>query len=158
MEPVISLEFSAAATEILPTNAPVSEFTSGIDIQNIVEPSATLVDIIKTPQPIFIEASSALEGTYWSIGSETREVIHFLSEGEMAGTVGCNNFFATYKERSPNIDIRLLGSTILDCEDGTKPNEFIGLLEASNTFTLTQNELHLMDKDNKIIFLSLIHI
>jgi len=70
----------------------------------------------------------------------------------MAGTVGCNNFFATYEERLPNIDIRLLGSTFLDCADGTKPKEFIDLLETANSFSITPNKLHLMDKDNEIVF------
>jgi len=93
-----------------------------------------------------------LEGTHWSLGSDAREVIHFLSKGDMAGTVGCNNFFANYKEDSPNIDIRLLGSTFLDCTDGTKPKEFIDILETAYSFSITQNELHLMDKDNEIVF------
>ena len=153
VEPVISLKLSASDIDILSSNAPVNELTSDIDIQGIAEPSLDdLVDIKTDPQPIIIETSSSLEGTHWSLGSDAREVIHFLSEGEMAGTVGCNNFFATYKEHSPNINIRLLASTFLDCADGTKPKEFIDLLEAANSFAITQNELHLMDKENEIVF------
>ena len=151
-EPVISSRLSGSDIETSPSDANLNNLTSGIDIQSIVEPSLALVDIKANPEPILIEASSSLEGTHWSLGSDAREVIHFLSEGEMAGTVGCNNFFAAYKEHSPNIDIRLLVSTFLDCADGTKPKEFIDLLEASNSFTVTQNELYLMDKDNEIVF------
>jgi len=76
-------------------DANLYSLTSGIDIQSIVEPSLALVDIKTNPEPILIEISSSLEGTHWSLGSDAREVIHFLSEGEMAGTVGCNNFFVT---------------------------------------------------------------
>jgi len=128
------------------------KYTDGSTLSKPTERSFNLVDIKTDPQPILIKTSSSLEGTNWSLGSDAREVIHFLSEGEMAGTVGCNNFFATYKERTPNIDIRLLGSTFLDCADGTKPKEFIDLLEAANIFAITQNELHLMDEDNEIVF------
>ena len=152
LEPVISLGLSTSDIDTLPANAPVNELTAGIDIKGIADPSMALIDIKTDPQPILIETNSSLEGTNWSLGSDAREVIHFLSEGEMAGTVGCNNFFATYKERSPNIDIRLLGATFLDCADGTKPKEFIDLLETANSFAVTQNELHLMDKDNEIVF------
>jgi len=152
LEPVILPELSAIYVDTLPTNSPVSDLTSGFDIQSIAEPSLALVDIQTDPQPILTEASSSLEGTNWSLGSDAREVIHFLSEEDMAGTVGCNNFFATYKERDANIDIRLLGSTFLDCADGTKPKEFIDILEAAYSFAITQNELHLMDKDNEIVF------
>ena len=145
VEPVISLDLNTS-------NTPVNELTSSIDIQGLSEPSLPLIDIRTEPQPLLLQTSLSLEGTIWSLGSDAREVIHFLSDGEMAGTVGCNNFFATYKERSPNIDIRLLGSTFLDCADGTKPKEFIDLLESTISFAVTQNELHLMDKNNEIVF------
>ena len=152
LESLITPDSSSSNIETLPATAPLNELTSSIDIQRKAEPSLALVDIQPEPQPILTKTSSSLEGTNWSLGSDAREVIHFLSEGEMAGTVGCNNFFATYKERSPNIDIRLRGSTFLDCKDGTKPKEFIDLLEDANSFAVTQNELHLMDKDNEIVF------
>ena len=147
-----SLDSSSSYIEALPARAPLNDLPSGLDTQSMAEPSLALSDIKTDPEPIIIETSSYLVGTHWSLGSDAREVIHFLSEGEMAGTVGCNNFFAIYKERSPNIDIQLLGSTFLDCSDGTKPKEFIDLLETANSFAVTQNELHLMDKDNEIVF------
>jgi len=152
LETVISSSLRASDTEISPAGTLGNALTSNTDIQNIYEPSLALVDIQTNPEPILTETSSSLVGTHWSLGSDAIEVIHFLSEGEMAGTVGCNNFFATYEEHSPNIDIRLLGSTFIDCADGTKPKEFVDILEAAYSFAITQNELHLMDKDNEIVF------
>jgi len=151
LEPVISPDDGSGGIETLPTEPLVNELTSDPDIEGSAEPSLALVDIKTVPRPIILEASSSLEGTKWSLGSDARKVIHFLSEGEMAGTVGCNNFFASYKEKSPKLDIRLLGSTFLDCADGTMPKEFIDLLEATISFAVTQNELHLIDKNNEIV-------
>jgi len=152
LESLKSPDSSSSHIETFPAGAPVNDIRAGIDIQINAEPSLVQVDIKTDPKPILIETSSSLEGTHWVLGSDTREIIHFLSEGEIAGTVGCNNFFATYKELSPNIDIKLLGTTFLDCTDGTKPKEFVDLLEAVNSFAITQNELHLMDIDNEIVF------
>jgi len=139
LEPVISSYLSASDIETLPADTSVNDITSGIDIHTIAEPFLAMVDIKTDLQPVLLETSSSLEGTNWSLGNDAREIIHFLSEGEMAGTVGCNNFF-------------VLGSTFLDCADGTKPKEFFDLLEAANNFVIIQNELHLMDKDNEMVF------
>jgi len=97
LEPMVSPDLSASDIDTLPAKTPVNNLTSGLDIQSIAEPSLPRVDIKTDPQPIIIETSSSLEGTNWSLGSDPRKAIHFLSEGEMAGTIGCNNFLLPIK-------------------------------------------------------------
>jgi len=75
--------------------------------------------------------------------------IQFLGDGNIAGSLGCNSFFAVYKTSDNNINIQSQISTLIDCEDNSKPNDFIEILETSNRYIATQDRLRLLNQDNE---------
>jgi len=95
--------------------------------------------------------ASKLEGTQWAVKSEQQEFIQFLTDGDIAGVVGCNSFFARYKEESANVNISFVASTFVECEDNSKPQEFIDVLSLTRSYSVNGEDLELMDENNYVI-------
>jgi len=96
-------------------------------------------------------SASQLEGTQWVVKSEQQEFIQFLTGGDIAGAVGCNSFFAQYKEEGANMNISFVASTFVECEDNSKPQEFIDVLKLTRSYSVTREDLKLRDESNYVI-------
>ncbi|WP_342675795.1 META domain-containing protein [Methanofollis sp. UBA420] len=124
----------------------------------------TLMDANGTKVLMFAKAvppqPKPLTGTNWTLeslhtgdavssviaGSEITAV--FDEDGRIAGSAGCNRYFATYTVNGTEMTIGPAGSTLMACTDEDimkQESTFLSLLESVASFTIEGDRLSLMD-------------
>ena len=143
-EPAPQILSAAPLPEFLPEriSEPISE---PIAIVPLSEPAPLLTDI-DAPSPLF------LAQTDWLIEGSPEDFIHFLDNGDMAGALSCNSFFARYDAGHRELNFSALTTTSIPCADQSKPQEFIDNLKQAKSYIFSQGELLLLDDQSDIIF------
>jgi len=105
-----------------------------------------------------ISNSGDLEGPTWVVteintdGSATAPVegtqlTATFEDGQVAGSAGCNNYFASYATDGEAIEIGPAGSTLMFCEqpEGTMDQEqaYLALLQSADTWDVSGDTLTL---------------
>ena len=106
------------------------------------------------------KVSQDLENTKWELVSlNQKEIkkldkiasINFEKESKVFGTLGCNNFFGTYKVNSTNLEIGQVGSTMMMCLDMSVENEYSKVLQNVKVYKMKENNLIFFDENSKEI-------
>jgi len=118
--------------------------------------------------PTTASPSSSLQGKTWRLTSFTNEsgsvvvlpgteiTAVFGADGRMAGSAGCNNYFASYQIFGNGIKIGPIGSTLKYCAEPTgvmaQETAYLRLLQSSTTYTVTADQLKISDGTNQLTF------
>jgi putative lipoprotein len=82
-------------------------------------------------------------------GQEDRPFVIFMPEGKVSGSGGCNRFFSSFETSGLLLKIGIIGSTRMFCQDPPwlmeMEGDFLGCLERSSRFELTQDSLKIFD-------------
>ncbi len=76
-------------------------------------------------------------------------------EKRVAGSTGCNNYFATYEVTGKELKIAEAGVTRMACPDMTVENAFVQQLNKIAYFKRIKRELHLFDAMDKLLMIAL---
>jgi heat shock protein HslJ len=107
---------------------------------------------------------ASLEGTAWQVisynnGEEalvsplagTEITASFGEDGQLTGSAGCNNYFASYETDAGQISIGPVGSTMMMCNNppGMMDQEtaYMAALEASTTYSIQSDQLRMTDAE-----------
>jgi heat shock protein HslJ len=76
-----------------------------------------------------------------------------FSEGRVSGNSTCNRFLGTYSLKSNNLSIKPEITTLMSCPDEFMAQEqrFLQAMEQVSSYEITDNQLQLLDKDQKIL-------
>lgn len=127
-------------------------FVSGLSLVLISCSSTKGLEVSKVSQD--------LENTKWELVSlNQKEIkkldkiasINFEKESKVFGTLGCNNFFGTYKVNSTNLEIGQVGSTMMMCLDMSVENEYSKVLQNVKSYKMKENNLIFFDENSKEI-------
>ena len=127
-------------------------FVSGLSLVLISCSSTKGLEVSKVSQD--------LENTKWELVSlNQKEIkkldkiasINFEKESKVFGTLGCNNFFGTYKVNSTNLEIGQVGSTMMMCLDMSVENEYSKVLQNVKVYKMKENNLIFFDENSKEI-------
>lgn len=121
-------------------------------------------------QLVFVSAQETrladLDGTNWVLQEIIRdgEVIELVTDteitlefadGQVAGSAGCNSYFATYEADSISLVDAVIGSTMMACQEDIMQQEvvYLGALGAVTNFTRAENTLTATYGDgNQLVF------
>lgn len=83
----------------------------------------------------------------------TSPTFNFIPEEKrVAGSAGCNNYFASYEQTGKELRLGAAGLTRMACPDMTAEGAFVKKLEEIAYFKRIKRELHLFDaKDNLLM-------
>lgn len=120
-----------------------------------------LVEIVDQIQ-VDVMASNELLGTKWDLISYDEQTpvsgseltINFNADG-LGGSSGCNSYFGSYTVDGTNLSVSQVGSTMMACmEEGLMEQEsqFLTMLQAAATFTLTADQLTIHTAEGNLIF------
>ncbi len=125
-------------------------FTLGENMLTIHTPQGELVFTIKE--------DLSLEDTHWTLNGIVQgeaivstihdsEITAEFSEGQISGSAGCNNYFASYEREDTSLTLGLIGSTQMMCEDekNQREMEFLTALEGVAGFSISRDILTLTD-------------
>jgi heat shock protein HslJ len=119
---------------------------------------STILSFTRTVPP----APEPLVGTNWTLDSfHTNDAVSsvlagttitavFDDEGRVAGSAGCNRYFASYNVTGTSVSIGAIGSTKMHCSSpGVMPQEstYLASLSRATTFTITGDRLSLADEE-----------
>jgi heat shock protein HslJ len=95
--------------------------------------------------------------TVASVIAGTRITAEFTAAGNLTGTAGCNEYFATYQAEGATITIGPIGSTKMNCitPAGIMNQEqtYLGLLGDAAGFRIEGDRLELTDPEQKMLLL-----
>ena len=105
-------------------------------------------------------SNASLENTYWKamsfydtdIKATNKEAyINFEKNASVNGSLGCNNFFGTFKIDEKNISFSKMGSTRMLCKDMKTEYYFSKVLHDTKKYEIKGKTLNFFnDKDKKI--------
>ncbi|MCB9096454.1 MAG: META domain-containing protein [Arcobacter sp.] len=120
----------------------------------------TACSVVSVENNSSIKPMATLTNTYFKAtvlnGSEVeifnREPhIRFQDDGKVFGTLGCNNFFGTYKKDKNEIMFQGVASTKMMCHAIKTEDNFSKVLQNTKTYEIKEESLILFDKDKKEI-------
>lgn len=127
----------------------IEEYTSTREVEIESRDVLTSIDLNEAIEKHVNDFS--LAETNWTFQNDSRAFIQFLSDGEIAGFTGCNNFYANYEFEDTRIDITFLAMTFNACDD-VKDGEFQEALESITEYQFfSPDELKLLDQDNYVV-------
>jgi len=85
-------------------------------------------------------------------GSEITAVFD-SDEGKVAGSAGCNNYFASYEISNSELSISDAGSTMKYCGEGIMEQEdrYLALLLGAETFQIQAGQLLIFCSGNQVL-------
>jgi heat shock protein HslJ len=117
----------------------------------------------------FAVASQELSGTSWTVISynngreavvsvllDTEITASFGDDGQVTGTAGCNNYFASYEAdaEAGTITIGQAGSTMMACAEPEgimeQEQEYLAALATAATYSIQANTLEMRTADNAL--------
>ena len=97
------------------------------------------------------EPLTTLEGSEWGPDNGIDQFVQFISDGDLAGSGGCNNFFGTYEQTENKLKIGSLIKTKKSCPDIMGAEEaFIAALENARGFEASQKEINILDEYGEV--------
>jgi heat shock protein HslJ len=103
-------------------------------------------------------AANPLAGTDWLLETlggnapvpNTQITLSFVSEGQVAGSDGCNRFTGPYTVDGANLKLGPLGGTMMACSEPImqQANVFSRVLAETRTFAIANARLSLIDSSN----------
>jgi heat shock protein HslJ len=150
--PETAPEVSSQAATPLPTTEPAPQATE------VPAPSAAAVVTPQAP-PL------TLEGPLWMLASYAGEdgrtvdvlpdsqVTAQFQDGNVTGTAGCNNYFATYEVDGDRLAVTGGGTTMMACEEDIMLQEWAYMenLAASTAFTITGDHLEIAGSEGQTL-------
>ncbi|MGR8946561.1 MAG: META domain-containing protein [Gammaproteobacteria bacterium] len=104
-----------------------------------------------------------LENMYWRAASvdgekldlATEQIPHIAfhkEENRVAGFGGCNRFFATYQQQDATLRISVMGGGRAQCPElDNLESKFLGALQSTQQFSISNNTLLLMNGNDTLI-------
>lgn len=77
--------------------------------------------------------------------------IKFQDDGKVFGSLGCNNFFGTYKRDKNEIAFQSIASTKMMCQNINTEDNFTKVLQDTKTYEIKEDTLIFFNKDEKEI-------
>ena len=112
-----------------------------------------------TATPAFEDIEWVLEsygeqGNLQSVLEDSEITATFNStEDKVAGSAGCNNYFADYEAKEDELTIGVMGSTMMYCEGFMdQEQEYLKTLGAPVTYQIEDGKLQISSGDNLLIF------
>ena len=111
------------------------------------------------------ESLISLEGSLWTLDSyldsqgdladvllDTEVTLEFEA-GQIAGSSGCNSYFAPYEVEGSNLTIGQIGSTLMACEPAVMEQEaqVLAALQSAATYQIADGSLQIVDADGKTV-------
>jgi len=111
-------------------------------------------------------AEQSLAGTSWSavninIGTAVSTLLPdtvitatFGEDGQLTGSAGCNNYFASYTVDGGNLTIGQAGSTMMACEPAeimTQETAYLTSLANAATWSIENGQLRILDAEGSIV-------
>jgi heat shock protein HslJ len=115
----------------------------------------------------FVFQSTELANTAWEVVSYnngrgavvglitgTEISANFSVEGDMAGSAGCNQYFASFTANNGSIEIGQIGSTLRFCEEPAgvmeQESEYLAALASAVTYSIQGNMLQMRTADDQL--------
>ena len=74
------------------------------------------------------------------------------TEDKVAGSAGCNNYFADYEAKKDELTIGVVGSTMMWCEGFMdQEQEYLDILQAAETYEIQDGKLQISSGVNSLI-------
>ncbi|MCP4418247.1 MAG: META domain-containing protein [Chloroflexi bacterium] len=151
----------------------------------LMEQEAAFLQMLQTAESFTLDADSliihttegnlvfkqkedlTLTGTEWTLNGIAQdeafvstaidsEITAVFENDQIAGSAGCNDYFAAYETDGDALTLGTIGSTMMMCEDeqNQREMEFLTALESVTGYSISRNTLTLTDADNNplIIF------
>lgn len=97
------------------------------------------------------EPLTVLEGSEWTPANGFDQFVRFMSDGDLAGSGGCNNFFGTYEQDGNELKIGSLIITKKSCPDVMGAEQaFIAALETARGFEASFKEINILDENGEV--------
>jgi len=109
------------------------------------------------------EAANELEGTSWVLsgilGGEVAnttendgEITAIFQNGQMSGSAGCNNYFASYETDGSSLTLGPIGSTKMACDEARNQREmeFLATLDGVTGYNIAGDTLELVDAEGTV--------
>ena len=97
------------------------------------------------------EPLTTLAGSEWGPDNGMGQFVQFLSDGDLAGHGGCNQFYGTYEQDGPVLKIGSLVMTKKTCPDVMGAEEaFIAALETARGFEASAKEMNILDENGEV--------
>ena len=75
------------------------------------------------------------------------------TEDKVAGSAGCNSYFADYEAKEDELTIGVVGSTMMYCEGFMdQEQEYLKILGAAETYQIEDGKLQISSGDNLLTF------
>jgi uncharacterized lipoprotein YbaY len=111
------------------------------------------------PQP---DTSLKLEDALWALATlhgadviSDTEITADFKDGQIAGSAGCNNYFASYERTEESITFGEAGSTRMMCNEPEgimdQEGQYLASLETVESFRYAQGGLQMMDASSTIV-------
>lgn len=69
---------------------------------------------------------------------------------KMTGNTGCNQMFGSFTTQQNKLSFKDVGSTKMYCQE-VKENEYLQMISKVDSYKIENNQLILMDSDNKVL-------
>lgn len=97
------------------------------------------------------EPLTSLAGSEWGPENGMDQFVQFMSDGDLAGNGGCNNFFGTYEQEGSELKIGSLIMTKKMCPDIMGAEQaFIAALENARGFEASFKEINILDENGEV--------
>jgi len=97
------------------------------------------------------EPLTTLAGSEWGPDNGMGQFVQFMSDGDLAGNGGCNNFFGTYEQSGAELKIGSLIITKKECPDIMGAEQaFIAALETARGFEASFKEMNILDENGEV--------
>ena len=97
------------------------------------------------------EPLTVLSGSEWSPENGMDQFVQFMSDGDLAGSGGCNNFFGTYEQDGNELKIGSLIMTKKMCPSVMGAEKaFISALETARGFEASFKEINILDEHGEV--------
>lgn len=107
-----------------------------------------------------IEKRDILENSSWKVielkglkveKSEKIAKINFEKDSKIYGNLGCNSFLGAYKTDTKSLNFDKVGSTMMMCQDMTTEQNFLEVLNRTNSYKIEGDLLMFFDKKNRLL-------
>lgn len=97
------------------------------------------------------EPLTVLAGSEWAPENGIDQFVQFMSDGDLAGNGGCNQFFGTYEQDGNELKIGSLIITKKNCPDVMGAEQaFIAALETARGFEASFKEINILDENGEV--------
>lgn len=144
---------------ILAACTPAGDEPPAAESGNQTAPEVTTPELV---EPTDDQDAAALMGSKWDLISYggkppvagSQPTLNFDETG-LGGTTGCNSYFGSYETSGDKLNVGEMGQTLMAClEEGLMEQEssFLAMLQAAESFSLTETQLIIYTSQGEMIF------